>query len=51
MGSDEIVLTMFVTPRPGFQMRRPNPETPVRVALPSPLGHRQLIDGALYDGN
>jgi hypothetical protein len=36
VASDEIVLTMFVTPRPGFQMRRPNPETPVRVALPCP---------------
>jgi hypothetical protein len=47
---DKIVLRLFVSPRPGFQMRRPNPETPVRVALPCPIGNRQLIDGALYDG-
>jgi len=46
---DELVLTMFVTPRPGFQVRAPNPETGVRVALPQPVGARQLIDGALYE--
>jgi hypothetical protein len=45
----ELILTMFVTPREGFQMRSPNPETPVRVALPQPIGSRQLIDGALYE--
>jgi hypothetical protein len=45
----QLILTMFVTPLEGFQMRRPNPETPVRVALAQPVGGRELIDGALYD--
>jgi hypothetical protein len=44
----ELILTMFVTPREGFQMRSPNPETPVRLALPHPVGTRELIDGAVY---
>jgi hypothetical protein len=47
--ADELVLTIFVTPLPGFKARSPNPETPVRVALPAPVGERQLIDGALYE--
>jgi hypothetical protein len=42
-----LVLTMFVTPRPGFQWGSNNPETPVRVALGEPVGLRRLIDGAL----
>jgi hypothetical protein len=46
---DELILTMFVTPREGFQTRSPNPETPVRVALPRPVGNRELIDGAVYE--
>jgi hypothetical protein len=45
--ADEIVLTMFVTPRPGYQTSSPNPETPVRIALPHPVGPRRLFDGAL----
>lgn len=45
----ELTLTMFVTPREGFQMRSPNPETPVRVALAQPVGNRELIDGAVYE--
>jgi hypothetical protein len=49
VNGDELVLTMFVTPKPGFQVRAPNPETPVRVALPHPVGVRLLIDGALYE--
>jgi hypothetical protein len=44
---DELVLRMFVTPRPGHQSGSRNPETPVRVALPEPVGTRKLIDGAL----
>ncbi|MGA2929594.1 MAG: hypothetical protein ABSG43_27110 [Solirubrobacteraceae bacterium] len=48
VNAEELVLTMFVTPRPGFQVRAPNPETPVRVALPHPVGSRRLIDGGLY---
>ncbi len=46
---EELLLTMFVTPKPGFNVRSPNPETPVRVALPHPIAERQLTDGALYD--
>jgi hypothetical protein len=45
----ELVLTMFVTPLEGFLMRSPNPETPVRVALPQPVGNRELIDGGVYE--
>jgi len=44
---EELVLRMFVTPRPGYQTATRNPETPVRVALSEPLGQRRLIDGAL----
>ncbi|MGD1051805.1 MAG: hypothetical protein ABR947_12130 [Solirubrobacteraceae bacterium] len=44
---DTLVLTMFVTPRPGFQWGSNNPETPVKVALGEPVGLRRLIDGAL----
>jgi hypothetical protein len=45
----ELILTMFVTPREGFQTRSKNPETPVRVALPHRAGSRELIDGAVYE--
>jgi hypothetical protein len=45
----ELVLRMFVTPKPGYNVRSPNPETPVRIALSHPLAARQLIDGAIYD--
>jgi hypothetical protein len=45
----ELILTMFVTPLEGFLMRSPNPETPVQVALPKPLGSRELIDGGVYE--
>jgi hypothetical protein len=48
--AEELVLTMFVTPLPGFQTRSPNPETPVRVKLPHQVGSRLLIDGAVYGG-
>jgi hypothetical protein len=50
VGEDELVLTMFVTPRPGYQIRAPNPETLARVALPCALGTRRIIDGALFGG-
>jgi hypothetical protein len=46
---EDLVLTMFVTPRGGFQVRSPNPETPARIALPHPVGPRRLIDGAVYN--
>ena len=48
-GENELVVTMYVKPESGFQMRTPNPETPVRLALAHPIGHRELVDGALYD--
>jgi hypothetical protein len=48
---DELVITVFVTPRQGFQNGLPNPETPVRVSLPHPVGARHLIDGALLLGS
>jgi hypothetical protein len=44
---NEIVLTLFITPRPGFQSGARNPETPVRIELPHPVGARRLRDGAL----
>ena len=44
---NEVVLTLFVKPRPGYQTGDRNPETPVRIALAEPLGTRQLIDGAV----
>jgi hypothetical protein len=44
---DELVLTLFVTPRPGYQAGSHNPETPLLIALPGPVGTRRLIDGAL----
>lgn len=50
VGDDELVLTMFVTPRPGFQVKAPNPETPARITLPCPVGSRRIVDGALYGG-
>jgi hypothetical protein len=45
--ADLLVLTIFVTPRPGYQSGSRNPETPVRIALPYPVEQRRLIDGAL----
>lgn len=48
LGDRELVLTIFITPRPGFQNISKNPETPARIALPEPLGTRRLIDGALF---
>jgi hypothetical protein len=47
MDADEVVLRMFVAPRPGYQTAMGNPETPVRIALAEPLGERRLLDGAL----
>ena len=43
----ELALTFFVTPRRGFQSGARNPETPVRIQLPEPLGERRLRDGAI----
>src|SRR5665213_3611232 len=49
LGEGELVLRMFVAPRPGFQSGSPNPETPVRIALPHAIGERRLADGAFTD--
>jgi hypothetical protein len=49
VGPEQLVLTLYVTPLPGFNTRSPNPETPVRIRLPEPIGPRELIDGALYE--
>ena len=46
---EDLMLTMFVTPRGGFQVRSPNPVTPARIVLPHPVGPRRLIDGARYN--
>ena len=48
-GDDELMVAMFVTPKPGVQMPSGTLETPVRVQLPSPLGERALVDGAVYE--
>jgi hypothetical protein len=45
----QLVLTMFVTPRRGYQTGSRAPEAPVRVVLPEPLGSRRLVDGALVE--
>ncbi|MFZ0041544.1 MAG: hypothetical protein WAK93_09570 [Solirubrobacteraceae bacterium] len=47
-GGDEVLLRVFVTPRTGVQMAASTPQTPVRIQLPTPIGERRLIDGALY---
>ena len=47
VNESELVLTFFVTPRPGYQNAARNLETPVRIALPHAIGARRLIDGAL----
>jgi hypothetical protein len=47
LGEDEIILRVYVKPRPGFQTGSRNPETPVRIVLPEAVGGRKLIDGAL----
>ena len=48
-GDDAVLLRIFVTPRAGIQMASAKVETPVRIQLPSPIGERELIDGALHD--
>jgi hypothetical protein len=47
-GHEEVVVAMFVTPRPGVGLPSGTLKTPVRVRLPSPVGERRLVDGALY---
>ena len=47
LDASDLVLTFFITPRPGYQTGGSNPETPVRITLAEPVGSRQLIDGAI----
>jgi hypothetical protein len=47
-GEDEVTLRVFVQPRPGVQMAASALQTPARIQLPTPLGDRDLVDGALY---
>lgn len=49
LDSDELILTIFITPQAGFQNGTPNPETPVRIRIPSPVGSRRVIDGSLVE--
>jgi len=48
-GDERIVLRVYVQPLEGYIGRTSRHETPVIVALPEPLGRRQVIDGALYE--
>ena len=45
----EHAVTVFVTPLESFVTRASGLEAPVRVALSSPVGSRELIDGAVYE--
>ena len=47
LGGDILLLRVFVTPDIGFKTRGANPETPVIVRLPEPVGDRELLDGAV----
>ena len=49
LDTEELILTVFVTPQAGFQTGSRQPETPVRIALPDPVGLRRLVDGALVE--
>jgi len=49
LAEQELILTLFVSPVTVMGVQGPNPETPVRIALPVPVGERALIDGALYE--
>jgi hypothetical protein len=48
VGVDVLELTVFVSPLPVMGVQGANPVTPVRIALPEPLGARTLVDGAIY---
>ena len=46
----ELLLRLFVRPRhEGFQNLVRGTETPVRVALPEPVGGRAIVDGAVWE--
>ena len=44
-----LTLRLFIRPQEGFQNLVRGRETPVRVALPEPVGGRELVDGGLWD--
>ena len=48
VGAEKLILTIFISPLPVVAIQGTNPETPVRIQLPEPIGGRVLIDGALY---
>jgi hypothetical protein len=49
LDAERLVLTVFVTPRRGYQTGSRAPEAPIRVVLPEPLGLRNVIDGAVAE--
>ena len=49
LGPERVVLRVYVQPLEGYIGRTSRHETPVIVALPEPLGGRQVLDGALYE--
>jgi len=49
LGSERVVLRVYVQPLEGYIGRTSRHETPVIVALPEPLGRRPVLDGALYE--
>jgi hypothetical protein len=49
LGSERVVLRVYVKPLEGYIGRTSRHETAVIVALPEPLGRRQVLDGALYE--
>jgi hypothetical protein len=49
LDSERVVLRVYVQPLEGYIGRTSRHETAVIVALPEPLGPRQVIDGALYE--
>jgi hypothetical protein len=49
MGEEELTLTVYVEPVPVVGIAGANPETPVWVELPEPIGERILRDGSLWE--
>jgi hypothetical protein len=49
LDSERVLVRVYVQPLEGYIGRTSRHETPVIVALPEPLGRRQVLDGALYE--
>jgi hypothetical protein len=49
LGTDRVVLRVYVRPLEGYVGRSAAHETPVIVQLAEPLGERRVVDGALYE--